>query len=729
MHSLQLLSERSLKKGKAMKSLDHILFGAAYYDEYQPSSNLDADMQLMRKAHINVIRVGEGSWSHWEPEDGQFSLDWLEPVLDKAAENNIQAIIGVPTFAIPQWMVRKYPEIALSDDHGQKVPFGSREEHSYSHPVFRYYAARLIGKIVDRYAGHPSVIGWQLHNEPGLRLNYSTDAFEGFKDYLRKEYGSVEHLNRAWGLTYWSHELSTWDDLWKPEGNCQPQYDIAWHRYQALLTDDMLAWQSRLIRQHCRSDQFITVNMALGREAVDEARSSEHLDVAGSDPYFHMQDGLQLPEPDMAEDAWYPSGPWTIAQMADRTYSLKSAPFFVLETDGGPIGGSADNFPGYKGQWRQAGWQFVSRGADLIEYWHWQQLHYGTEMYWGGILPHDRKPGRVYAEISQLGGELAAAGDAVTDLKPDADVAILYSVGSRWGLTFEPYTAINGAGDAHRARNAGSYDHMLTAFYRGAFRTGHQVRMIQDTHLIDGSAEKPVVAPTAFVNQYPLLLVPGAYICSDALLSWLREYVKAGGHLVLGPRTAYADQYARARMETKPSMLDDLAGADYQEFSNIKSPISVKGTDSFKLRPGSAATEWIDCLQSKGAEILATSNHPHFSQFPLITSHVAGQGRVTMIGTVPNEALAASLFDYLLPDDPWLAGQTTISHSSAVNRYGRRLHFLFNWSWQTHRIAVPVSCTLLGKNEPLSSVELGPWDVVLLQETQVLPDNPMDSGR
>ena len=129
-----------------MQASNDLLFGTAYYPEYQSTSHLEEDMRLMRQAHMNVIRVGEGSWSHWEPEDGVFNLDWLEPTLNAALSSGIHAIIGVPTFAIPQWLVRKYPEVALHDDHGKPMPFGWREEHDYSHAAYRFYAERVIRK-------------------------------------------------------------------------------------------------------------------------------------------------------------------------------------------------------------------------------------------------------------------------------------------------------------------------------------------------------------------------------------------------------------------------------------------------------------------------------------------------------------------------------------------------------------------------------------------------------
>lgn len=204
-----------------MPSLQRILFGAAYYMEYEYEPKLEEDMKLLSQAHMNVIRVGESVWSRWEPREGEFHLDWLEPVLDATQRHNIKVIIGLPTYAIPMWMARSYPDIALQSSWGVRRGFGGREEHNYNHPAFTYFAERICRKIVERYRNHPAVIGWQLHNEPGVSENDSPSAFEGFKNWLQRKYGTVEQLNRAWGLVYWSHELSTWDDLWQPESNAQ----------------------------------------------------------------------------------------------------------------------------------------------------------------------------------------------------------------------------------------------------------------------------------------------------------------------------------------------------------------------------------------------------------------------------------------------------------------------------------------------------------------------------
>ena len=136
-----------------------VLFGAAYYHEYQPPDRLKTDLDLMAEAHVSVIRVGESVWSTWEPEDGRFDLEWLEPVLNGAHERGISVILGTPTYAVPPWLARLYPEIAGERSTGARIPWGARQEADFTHPAFKFHAERVIRRIAGRYAGHPAVIG------------------------------------------------------------------------------------------------------------------------------------------------------------------------------------------------------------------------------------------------------------------------------------------------------------------------------------------------------------------------------------------------------------------------------------------------------------------------------------------------------------------------------------------------------------------------------------------
>ncbi len=46
------------------------LYGAAYYSEYTRTDRLEKDIRLMKEAGLSVVRVGESTWSLFEPQDG-----------------------------------------------------------------------------------------------------------------------------------------------------------------------------------------------------------------------------------------------------------------------------------------------------------------------------------------------------------------------------------------------------------------------------------------------------------------------------------------------------------------------------------------------------------------------------------------------------------------------------------------------------------------------------------
>jgi beta-galactosidase len=576
----------------------------------------------------------------------------------------------------------------------------------FTHPAFRFHAERVIRKIVARYANHPAVIGYQVDNEPGNELLHNHGVFQRFVDHLRHTYGEVETLNREWGLVYWSHRLSDWADLWTPDGNVQPQYDVAWRRFQAEQTTEFIGWQADIVREYARDDQFVTTCISYERPAMADDALTDRLDVTAGNPYYAMQDGLLLPSDGNDPQNWTTVGTWALYLSADRIYSSRQEPFLVTETNAHSIGYPWDNRPAYDGQWRQAAWALISRGASMIEYWHWHTLHFGAETYWGGVLPHSGRPGRTYAELSQLGAELEAAGDAVAGLTPDAEVTMLYSLPSKWLMQkYPPLSRDDGSPDDR------SYHGLFDPFYRGAFDAGLQVRVVHVSQFT-GAADE-------LASRHPVLVVPGLYIADDAVLDLLVSYAAAGGHLVVGPRTAYADEEARARTAVMPARLSEAAGVWYDEYSNLSSDLSVRGAaSSLELDEDAAGTRWVDGLQVTDAEVLAGYEHRHFGRWPAVTTRAHGQGRVTYVGTVPNAELASALFRWIAPTDRKdLPVSVTVTSGTA--RDGRRVRFVHNWSWEPVDLELPGSFrdllagTELAVGEKLS---LGAWDVRVLLE-------------
>ncbi|MGA0568037.1 beta-galactosidase [Rathayibacter sp. KR2-224] len=669
-----------------------VLFGAAYYAEYHTSDRTEEDLDLMAAAGFSVIRVGESVWSTWEPREGVFDLDWLEPVLDGAHRRGIRVILGTPTYAAPPWLQTAYPEIAGERETGRRIPWGSRQEMDFTHPAFRYFAERIIRKVVGRYAGHPAVVGFQVDNEPGLELFHNHGTFTRFVRRLERRYGDVDTLNREWGLTYWSHRIADWSELWAPDGNTLPQYDLEWRRFQAELTTEFIGWQADIVREYSHPNQFVTTCLAYPRPAVDDRSLTQSLDITAGNPYYAMQDHLDLTKHEDAQTPWTTSGVGGFFRQADRLFSSKQKRFLVTETNAQSIGTSFMNLPPWPGQLRAAALGLISRGAAMIEYWHWHTLPYGTEMYWGGVLPHSLKPGRIYEEVAEIGHLLERVGTALDGYVPDADVALLWSNDSRWALEFFPPLSNRGEPDRQ------SYEHIFDAFHGGVIESGAQARILHAEQAVE-------IGGAALAQRYPTLVVPALYVADDRMLDLLGAYAHAGGHLVLGPRTAYADHLARARVAVAPDRLTDASGVHYDEYSNLEAPIGV-ASDVLQLQEDAAATGWVDGLIADGAEQVVSYRHPHFGGFPAVTTKAHGSGRVTVVGTVPSRSLSAALARWAVPnrvaDELASDASAPVTVSSGRLPDGSRAWFLINWSGDEQRIELLQTARDAGDGTELS---------------------------
>ena len=146
-----------------------VLFGAAYYHEYQPRPGSRRTSTSWRRPASRSSAWGSPPGRRGSRRTGVFDLDWLQPVLDGAHARGISVVLGTPTYAVPPWLVRKYPEIAGERGTGRPIPWGARQEVDYTHAAFLFHAERVIRAVVGRYADHPAVIGFQVDNEPGLR--------------------------------------------------------------------------------------------------------------------------------------------------------------------------------------------------------------------------------------------------------------------------------------------------------------------------------------------------------------------------------------------------------------------------------------------------------------------------------------------------------------------------------------------------------------------------------
>lgn len=679
----------------------NVLYGAAYYPEYEPYDRLDKDIALMKSAGLNVVRMGESTWSLWEPEDGKFEFAWMDRVVDAMGKAGIKVILGTPTYSIPAWMAHEHPEMlarTLSHDPygGPSTPgvYGMRQNMDTDSPAYRFYAERLIRHIVAHYKDNPAVIGWQLDNETSSYDADNRDVFIGFQHYLEKKFVTPEALSKAWFLNYWGENLHTWEDLPTRDGAQSTGYKLEWMRWNQLRVTDFLHWQAELVRECASPTQFVTTDFAgMMKRDVNEEAIAQFLDIPAVNVYHGSQDHFDGAEQSLTED---------------MTRSLRHGNFLVTETNAQTTGwSSAFQFPPYDGQLREDVYTHLANGADMVEYWHWASIPANQETYWKGVLSHDFEPNRAYVEVSRTAHELEKIGPQIVGLKVHNQVAILWSRDSMNALDFMPFSSSGPQWS----------DDPPTATYGTLVRQLHR-------SLYDLNVGTDFVFPTTKdFSAYKILIVPALYIADDALLQRISDYVKNGGHVVMTFKSGFANENSAVRWVRAPGPVREAAGISYQEFSSLEHPLALKG-DPFHVGDANKVEYWAEFLMPEHARVLAYYDHPFFGRWPAITENLFGAGTLLYEGTYLSDRLQTAVLCQALEQVGLLGADhelpAAIHTQRGINRQGKLIHYYFNYSGETvtFRYSGCGGADLLS-GKPLAKdaeIVLGPWDVAIVEE-------------
>jgi beta-galactosidase len=667
--------------------MDTVLYGVSYYHEYMPYERLDKDVQMMKEAGLNVVRMGESSWGLWEPQEGRFEFAWMDRIIDRMHQAGIKVVLGTPTYSVPVWLWRKHPEVLVTRLGGDKATYGLRQNMDITNPIYLFYAERVIRQILNHYKTHPAVIGYQIDNETTSYGTAGPNVHVGFVDYLKKKFGAADTLNRIWGLNYWGQRINDWDEVPPRDGIRNPGHKLEWERYQHKLTTDFLGWQARLVNEYKRPDQFICHNFVGGvRTDLNERDVAEHLDIVGVNPYHPWSVG-----PDAVDgQEWAMSG--------DLGRSLKQQNYLITETNAQTLGwDSKIQFPPYDGQLRLNVYSHLSSGANMVAYWHWHSIHYGQETYWKGVLSHDLEPNRAYTEVSRTAHELKEIGPRLVNLKKKNQVALLYSIDSFHALQSMPFD------------DRVNYMTVLHQMYGALYRQNVGVDFVfpQSTNFSD----------------YQVIVVPPLYIAGDELLQRLTDFVNAGGHLVLAFKSGFCNEHSTVRWTKAPGPLREAAGFYYQEFASLKQPLKLKG-DPYQVGGDNTVSVWAEFIIPETAQALAAYDHPFYGRYPALTRNKYGAGTVTYEGTFLSDKLQEKvLLDVLkqaglVGPDQQLAAPVRVKHG--VNSAGKNIHYYLNYSSQPQTFTYPSTngVDLLTRKpmEKSQAVTLAPWDLVIVEE-------------
>ena len=669
--------------------MDKLLYGVAYYDEYMPCDRLDKDVEMMKAAGINVVRIAESTWSTCEPQPGVFDFSHVVRVMDAMEAAGISVIIGTPTYAVPTWMVKAYPDVLAVTKEGRGI-YGARQIMDITHPAYRFYSERVIRELMKVTAHRKCVIGFQLDNETKYYGTAGSNVQEQFVKYLREKFDDdLEAMNAAFGLDYWSNRINAWEDFPDVRGTINGSLGAEFEKFQRTLVDEFLQWQADIVKEYARPDQFITHNFDFDwkgyswgvQPMVNHFHAARALTVAGVDIYHPTQDDLTGEE---------------ISFGGDSTRSLKGDNYLVLETE-------AQGFPWwtpYDGQLRLQAYSHVASGANMVEYWHWHSIHNSFETYWKGLLSHDFKENDTYRAAKVIGKEFQEIGSHLVNLKKHNRVGLLVSNEALSALNWFPVDgAVGGVGDY-------KYNDVVRYVYNQLYRLN-----VGCDFLWPDSEN---------LEDYDLLVVPALYAAPEELLLRIRRFVERGGRLFATFKTAFADENVKVFHDSQPHILDECLGISYSHFTH---PKNVRLTGETFGCPDNEVKVFMELVNPEGAKVLASYDHYNWKRYAAVTRNSFGKGTATYLGCVTSDGMLREILaDVLREAGLWTADQEVefpVIIKRGTNQDGKQIVYYLNYSASEQTVAYRdgdgVELTKKEKVAQGDTLTIGPWDLRIVE--------------
>lgn len=678
-------------------------FGVDYYPEQwvhpyggtpeQPEAAWERDAQLMAKAGVNVVRIGEYTWGLCEREEGKYDFAWLRRVMDTLARHDIKVVLGTPTSAPPVWLAQKHPEILPLDECGLLKHEGTRRAVCLASDVYWEYARKIVTEMARALGDHPQAIAWQIDNDVGglqTEASFNEESRREWHLWLEAKYQTIARLNDCLGLSYWGQVVTTWEQVPMPKRAPtmhNPALLLDWNRFCSDTLVQFIKMQADVLHELCPTLP-VTTNLRALQRLFDHFDMAEVVDFVS----VETKTAITARSSELAADI-------------DILRSLKKqnirtpdgdCGFWAIEQKAGQVNWQDVNSLVRPGILRLFTYQLIARGASGVLYYHWRQPRIGNEKFYGAVLPHHlHEDNRVYREISQIGEELKLLAPVLQDTKVVPEVCILYSHENDWALQ-QPMQP-----NKH-------------------FNLREHIQLLYNA-LHDRNIPVDFARPTEDLSKYRLVFAPSLHLMAGGEADLLKLYVQNGGTLVGTFNTGLVDEHHIAPDTGYPHDLTDLFGLEVLEFDPLppgeENHLVFKG--NFPTNHMHPARLWCDIIEPKECQVVATYAKDFYAGRPAMTVNPFGLGKAVYLGTQSHQLFYYDLIAWLRQMcnlHPLLKVPDTVE-VSLRQKDGTKVYFLLNHQSSPVRIQFyqPMHDFLTG-NTFSGNYDLPPHGVLVLDE-------------
>ncbi|MDR6551119.1 beta-galactosidase [Paenibacillus qinlingensis] len=598
--------------------------GAAWYPELWNETVIEQDIELMKQAGMNVVRIGEFAWSNMEPTEGNIDLTFFVRMVNLLHENGIDTVMCTPTPTPPIWFTHGHPERMYVNEQLQVMGHGSRQHACTNHPYFREKAAAITKHIAQAIGRLPGLIGWQIDNEFKAHVSECMcgTCLTQWHDWLEERYETVEKLNEAWGTQIWSEYYHSFEQVPQPgpvpflhNSSLSTMYQQFSMEKIAQFSDE----QAAIIRQF--SDAPITHNSSVAF-SVDNERLFRELDFASFDTYAtydHPANYL------LNNDLW-------------RNFK-RGRDYWIMETSPSHAASLASYAkPHPNGYLKVEAVAAYALGAEAFCYWLWRQQRAGCEQPHGSVISTWGKPTVGFPnvlEVEQARKEIEAT---ILATRPtQAEVAMTYSDRSKAFLKTEPHQKLN-----HRG--------LVTSFYERILHLG---------------LHRDIVPEGSELAGYKLLFTPFLPYISSDFMERATAFVAEGGVWVVGPLTGGRTEEHTLHTHAALGDLEQLAGVE----TIYTFPMDGSGSIGSAFDIAAPLSLWSAVFQPKEAIAIGTVEAGLTPGLAFLTERTYGQGKIVMLGSMPTGEKGELLLNKLImhyADDAGVTLRTDVSAGTIV---------------------------------------------------------------
>lgn len=597
-----------------------LYIGVNYHPHDWEKERWREDIRLMKEAGFQMVRLGHLCWDSYEPEEGVYTFDWFDQVMDLFAEAGIRVFLDVSVRPAPVWVHRLCMGCNIAGKSGMVQGSVRRYMEDVLDPSYQYYALRFAKILAERYGKHPALFAFGLCNEIGDGYcSYSEYGRRRFAQWLKKKYGTVEALNEAWAARRWSRKLESFDDVVFPENEVavgSPESRLDMRRF----------WGDGI------GEFLVKLKKTVEEGAPGVAHSSNHYgekENLGFDYLKVCRDFVDYPG-----IGFYPG--YEVGEKFQYLYSVymqrlgeMGKPMWCLEFQAGSKG----VFAGPKGAVRMQALLCLMHRGQMILGWTWRSMLGGEEQYLYGLLTHDGVPGPVYEEYKQLAGDMRKLEKCGFPYLPKPDIGVAYNYDSSYVTYYAD----------HQFRQA--YGKAVEAVTEMLFWKNRDFNIV-DLRKLEGT--------------YKVLFVPGHVVMEPQAADTIRAYVRNGGVVVMTAQSATVDETGKVFAMPRPGRLTDVFGIRVSGFCRTDQPWlwkegarlaqdNGKKRELLTVRTKGQACIRIDTDCYERLEVREASVWADFSDYgiPAVTVNEYGRGKAYYVAAEPEEGLLGLLFDEL----------------------------------------------------------------------------------